>query len=194
MVVPDNSDSTISPVKIEVKGTNKISFKFASPQLPITIPLKLHVISDTYVGFDWVSNHVLEVKRKPLPPSCKKRHMCHGDEEEEYFFGCSRNEFVSFLRSLATGGNVKPTGFENIMLSFLRQKAGIQERQAKPTPCSMEVGHTVSNLGDEQGDQVFWPSLLLRLMDEGSNFTRPKPEKHHIQAASRGWTRSQTFH
>jgi hypothetical protein len=147
---PDDSNSTISPVKMEVKGPKTISFKFESPQLPCTIPLKLHVISDTYVGLDWVSNHILEVKPKPLASSTKRRRMCQDDEEEEYFFGCSRTEFVGFIRSLTPGEGVRPTLFEKIMLSFLRQKAGMG--QPKLTPFSTELD-TTSKLG---GDEVFY--------------------------------------
>jgi hypothetical protein len=166
VVAPEDSDSTISPVKIEVKGTKKISFKFPSPQLPCTISLKLHAISDTCVGLDWVSNHVLEVKRMPSPSSTKRRPMCHGDEEDEYLFGCSRNELVGFIRSLAMGKTIRPAGLEKIILAFLRQKAGIQNPRAKPTPCLTDGEHTVSQVGSEQGDEVFL-SWLLRLMAQG---------------------------
>jgi hypothetical protein len=161
---PDGSNSTISPVKMEVKGPKTISFKFESPQVPFTIPLKLHVISDSYVGLDWVSNHVLEVNRKLQATAFKhqKRRMCQ-DDEEEYFFGCSRSEFVGFVRSLNPGAIVRPTLFEKIMLSFCRQKAAM--RKTRPTQLLTESDAT-SKLGDE----VLY-RLGVRLMDQDWNFT-----------------------
>jgi hypothetical protein len=145
VVAPELSDCTISPVKVKVKGTRKLSFKFASPQLPCTFPLKLYVLSDTYQGCDSVSNHVLDIQRKPLPPSKKKKQMDHGDQEDDYFLGWTRTEFVDFIRSLAMGRSIKPAALENIMLSFLKRKAGMDKK------------HTVATLGTAGRDQVFLP-------------------------------------
>jgi hypothetical protein len=128
VLAPEDSDSTIAPVKIEVKGTGKrISFKFPSPKYPCRIPFKLHIISDTYVGLGWEGHHVMEVKRK-TPTVPKRRAVCNKDDE--HFFGCSRNQIVDHLR-YREGIRIGPAAIEKIILGFLRQQVGIGASQSE---------------------------------------------------------------